>query len=70
MKAEGYFKNGDQWHGADVREDGQRYFVATDAQGNEYETLEMPTRYPLFTIIRVDNGISGAEALKQIKAAK
>ena len=70
MTAEGYFKNGDQWHGADVREDGKRFFVATDAQGNEYETLEMPTRYPLFTMIRVDNGISGTEALSLIAKVK
>jgi len=63
MSAEGYFKNGDQWHGADVHEDGKRYFVATDAQGNEYETEEMPTRYPLFTMVRLEGAWTGEEAV-------
>ncbi len=69
-KPEGYFKNGDQWYGADLREDGKRFFVATDEYGNEYETIEMPTRYPLFTMIQVPNGINGDTALCMINAAK
>ena len=59
---EGYFKNGDQWHGADFTEDGRRWFVAVDKRGNEYETEEMPTRYPLFTMIRLPDGMNGDEA--------
>ena len=65
-KYEGYFKNGDQWTGADSYDDGKRWFLAVDASGAMYETEEMPTRYPLFTMIRVANGISGEEANRQI----
>jgi hypothetical protein len=70
MKPDGYFTNGDQWHGADLREDGKRYFIATDSSGTEYETLEMPKRYPLFTMIQVPNGTNGDEAIRMIERAK
>ncbi len=54
---EGYFRNGDQWTGATVEEDGKRFYIAIDHHGNEYETLEMPTRYPLLTMIRLPDGM-------------
>ena len=44
---DGYFMNGDQWNGYSYEEDGARWYHATDAKGREYETEEVPTRYPL-----------------------
>lgn len=52
MKPEGYFKNGDDWHGYSILEDGKTFYIATDKQGNDYETEEMPTRYPLFSMVQ------------------
>ena len=69
-KAEGFFKNGDQWTGLDLIEGGRRYFVAIDSNGNEYETVEMPTRYPFLTMIRVPDGVSEKTAMQMIAAAK
>jgi len=65
-KYEGYFRNGDQWTGADSIDDGQRWFLAVATDGSMYETQEMPTRYPLLTMIRVQDGISANEANRQI----
>ena len=68
-KAEGYFANGDQWNGADINEDGKRYFIATDANDNEYETEEMPTLYPLFTMVQFVGAWTGEQANKYINNA-
>lgn len=69
-KPEGFFKNGDQWYGDEIREGNVRFFLAVDKTGDVYETQEMPTRYPLFTMIRVDNGISESAAIAQISAIR
>lgn len=68
--AEGYFKNGDQWHGGRIVEDGRKYFIAVTASGDEYETEEMPTRYPFMTMYRVPDGIQGVQALEMLRIAK
>lgn len=48
---EGYFQNGDVWNGDEYEENGRRWFMAIDTKtGLQYETEEMPTRYPLFTM--------------------
>lgn len=67
---EGFFKNGDKWNGEIYLEGMNRYFIAIDANGNTYETHETPTRYPLFTMIRLENGIGQEEAQKQIDLIK
>ena len=36
------FENGDKCTGAWRYEDGERWFIAVDKDGNEYETREMP----------------------------
>jgi hypothetical protein len=51
----GHFQNGDQWTGERWEGDeGRTLFKAIDANGYEYETDEMPTAYPLFTMTRFD----------------
>jgi hypothetical protein len=69
-KYAGYFKNGDQWDECELIEDGKRYFIAIDAQGNEYETLEMPTRYPLFTMLRFEGAWTGNDVKNYMENAK
>lgn len=61
---EGTFKNGDIWlGGTNVDEPGETWYDATDSNGEEYDTQEMPTRYTLFTIIQFD-GLWTAEGVK------
>ena len=47
---EGTFKNGDRWTGYRYQEDNTWWFRATDKNGNEYDTQEVPVTPPLFTI--------------------
>ena len=46
----GTFKNGDQWTGYKYQEDSIWYFRATDKNGNEYDTDEVPATEPILTI--------------------
>ena len=50
LSPEGYFINEDIWNGQRMSEDGQTWFMAIDQDGQEYQTIEVPTRYPLFTL--------------------
>ena len=47
MSSEGLFSNGDTWDGHSYLEDGIRWYSATDEQGREYETEEVPVRHAL-----------------------
>jgi hypothetical protein len=51
----GHLENGDFWtgHRNDDEPDGP-LFLCIDANGCEYETTEMPTAYPLFSMTRFD----------------
>lgn len=49
---QGTFKNGDTWTGWKYKDDDDKkwWFRATDKNGNEYDTQEVPATEPLFTL--------------------
>lgn len=53
-KAAGYFENGDIWTGYQHTDHpGNPYWYrAIDKDGNEYDTEEIPTPYPMLTLTR------------------
>ena len=52
----GTFKNGDKWQGYSYQEGGAWWFRATDQNGNEYDTQEVPTEKLDITIVRFSDG--------------
>jgi len=50
MTPDGRFKNGDVWHGFKYKDRAGWWFRATDKNGNEYDTQEVPDTPPLFTL--------------------
>ena len=57
----GRFENGDAWTGYKYQENDAWYFRATDKNGNEYDTDEVPATSPLFTLTQYIGNWTGEE---------
>ena len=74
-RPEGIFENGDLWYGETTEEDSRVYYAAynptTDPDsGPDYDTEEMPERFPLFTMIVFPDGTKESEAQEYFLAKK
>lgn len=59
--SEGTFRNGDEWTGHQYEEEGKWWYRAVDRDGLEYDTLEIPKRKPLFTLVQYPEGARAAD---------
>ena len=66
IKPEGIFKNGDLWYNATIEEEGKTYFLAcypdsNPEDGADYETEEIPERFPFMALTIFSDGTKESE---------
>jgi len=75
MKPEGIFKNGDLWYNGFQEEEGKIWYPAYKPNSNfedgaDYETEEIPERFPLFTMVIFPNDTKESECQEYFLAKK
>lgn len=75
VKPEGVFLNGDLWYGEREEEDGHTWFGAVSPEsdpvaGIDYQTEEVPERFPLFVMTIFPDGTKESEAQEYFLAKK
>ena len=70
-KPDGIFSDGSLWFGYSERDEhGDQWFTATPENGKEYETREMPERFPLFVMTVFPDGTPESFATEYLLARK